>query len=95
MPCHRVYVGQNATNETKGTGSNLTSIWAVKTTGPTGVRVLHAAGDSSMFGIEVTDIPAQPTLSKIGKFVGGTYALLVPEDESIARLNGCDLSSLT
>jgi hypothetical protein len=88
-----VYVGQNVSNETKGTGTNLTSVWAVKLTGPTGVRVLHSGGDASMFGIDVTDIPAQPTVSKIGKFVGGSYALLVPEDESLARLNGCDLST--
>jgi hypothetical protein len=88
-----VYAGQNVSNETKGTGTNLTSVWAVKLTGPTGVRVLHSGGDPSMFGIDVTDIPAQPTVSKIGKFVGGSYALLVPEDESLARLNGCDLTA--
>ena len=89
-----VYVGQNATTETKGSGSNLTSIWAVKLNGPTGVRVLHSGGDPSGFGIEVSDIPAQPTVATAGKFVGGNYALLVPEDESIARLNGCNLSTL-
>jgi hypothetical protein len=89
-----VYLGQNATNETKGTGTNLTSIWAVKLTGPTGVRVLHSGGDSSEFGIEVSDIPTQATISKLGRFVGGYYSVLVPEQESLARLDGCNLSSL-
>jgi hypothetical protein len=56
--------------------------------------MLHSGGDPSRFGIDVTDIPAQPTVSKIGLFVGGSYALLLPEDESIARLNGCDLNGL-
>jgi hypothetical protein len=89
-----VYVGQNVSNETKGSGTNLTSIWAVKLSGPTGIRMLHSGGDSAEFGLDVSDIPTQATVSKMGKFVGGYYTLFVPEEESLARLDGCNLSTL-
>lgn len=89
-----VYVGQNSTVETKGSGTNLTSIWALKLGGPTGVRVLHSSGESSQFGIEMVDVPLSNTVSKKGRFVGGHYSLFVPEEECIARLEGCNLSSL-
>lgn len=82
-----VYVGQNATNE--GVGYDETSVWAVKLTGETGVRLCHIGGDSSEFGIEVRDLDRfSPTYAYKARFVGGYYALLVPEEESIARMSG-------
>lgn len=88
-----VYVGQNSTAETKG-GTTCTSIWALRMGGRTGVRLLHSTGRSEDYGIDVQDIPMQGTAATIGKFVGGHYALVVPEAESIARLDGCNLASL-
>lgn len=69
-------------------------IWALKLSGPTGIRVLHATGQSSQFGIEVTPVPMQSVKSQIGAFVGGLYGLMVPEPQSIARIQGVSESDM-
>lgn len=65
-----------------------TTIYALKLTGPTGIRIVHGSGRSSEFGIEVREVPMQATVSKRGAFVGGFYSLIVPEELSIARIDG-------
>jgi hypothetical protein len=65
-----------------------TIIYALKLTGPTGIRIVHGSGRSSEFGIEVREVPMQATVSKRGAFVGGFYSLIVPEELSIARIDG-------
>ena len=77
-----VYVGQEPIV------SNLSNLWAAKLRGPTGCYLLHTGGTSTDFGIEVREVPMQAAISKRGFFVGGFYALVVPEAESIARISG-------
>lgn len=80
-----VYVGQNSQSEP----TNVQSVWAIKLSGPTGVKLCHIGGESSDFGIRVEDLD-RFTSNKAhrAKFVGGYFTLLVPEKESIARMYG-------
>ena len=80
-----IYIGQVANFD----------IWALKLTGPTGIRVLHGGGDAECFGIQVEPVPMQASQSNRGAFVGGYYALMVPEAQSLARLTGTTDGGLT
>ena len=86
-----IYIGQSEAYD-----SPLAyDIWALKMSGPTGIRMLHAAGRSEEFGIDVVKIPIQPGSAQLGAFVGGLYGLMVPEAQSIARIQGVLDSTLT
>lgn len=74
--------------------SGTYDIFALKMSGPCGIRVVHATGRSDQFGIDVAPIPMQATLTQVGAYVGGFYALMVPEDLSIARLQGTTSAAL-
>ncbi len=89
------YIGPFATNETKGTGTLLTSIYALKMNGPTGLHVGYAPmnGSTDLWGILTYLIADQLGIGKRGAGVLGLYQMVYPELASIARLNGCDLSS--
>lgn len=86
IPCYRgipIFIGQVAED-----GLSPYDIWALKIFGPTGIRLLHTAGQASEFGIGVESIPMQATKSQLGAFVGGLYGLMIPEPQSIARIQG-------
>ncbi len=68
-----------------------TNIFAVKLTGPTGIRMLHVGGSSEEYGIVVEDVPAQLLVAKRAKTVRGFYCLLVPELESVARISSAEV----
>jgi hypothetical protein len=86
-----MYIGQ-----VPAYGSPLVyDIWALKMTGPTGIRVLHATGTSDQYGIDVIQVPMQYGQAQVGAFVGGLYGLMVPEAHSIARITGVADSMLT
>jgi hypothetical protein len=86
-----MYIGQ-----VPAYGSPLAyDIWALKLTGPTGIRMLHATGTSDQYGIDVVQLPMQYGAAQIGAFVGGLYALMVPEAHAIARIQGVLDSALT
>ncbi len=92
-----VYLSQNmlVTEDVTGapTGGVLTSAYAVKLTGPTGIRVLHQGGDPSDYGLVSDDVPVQLATAVEGATVRGYYALLLPELGSIARLYGIDITA--
>lgn len=81
--------------EPEGTPAE-TEAWAVKLTGPSAVQVWHVGGDSDDYGVRVQqagsmaqfDTAGEATGSSEGSVAFGTYALLVPERESIARCHG-------
>lgn len=81
-----VYISDGLTDITEA------SIVAVTLKGPTGVRMLHAGGDSSDFGIVVDEVPSQLTVSQRAKVVRGYYAMCVPEIESLAAMIGADMT---
>lgn len=81
-----MYAGQVPTDDPEDPGIGHYDIWAVKLSGPTGIRVLHATGRSDQFGIDVTPISTQVSKAQSGAFVGGLYCLMVPEPQSIARI---------
>lgn len=81
-----VYVGQEPIGDPNP--ADTSNLWAVKLRGPTGIYVLHTGGESRDFGIEVRPVPMQASTSTRGFFVGGFYALVVPEAESIAKIAG-------
>jgi len=72
---------------TGGPPANQTNIFAVKLTGPTGIRILHAGGNSDEFGIIVEDLPNQLAAGTRARAVRGFYTVLLPEVQSIARIN--------
>lgn len=82
-----IYIGNVAVS------ANLTSIWALKIYGRTGIRIVHGSGSSSEYGLEVREVPMQGTISKRGAFVGGYYGLIIPEVESIARIKDVDVTA--
>lgn len=86
-----IYIGQI----TSGTSPPAFDIWALKLKGPTGIRVVHATGSSDSFGIDVQPIPMQAETGLVGAFVGGLYGVMVPEVESIARLQGTTFTGLS
>ncbi|MCG3135577.1 MAG: hypothetical protein HMLKMBBP_03295 [Planctomycetes bacterium] len=70
----------------------VTSVYAVKLSGPTGIRMLHVGGESDEFGIVVDEVPTQLDVSQRGRIVRGYYALLVPETASIAAMTGASVA---
>ncbi len=70
------------------TPPKATSIYALRLGGPTGVRVLHAGGDSSRYGVEVEDLAGVSAGTVVGYRLHGNYALFVPERQACARLFG-------
>lgn len=83
-----IYIGQAAgAASVPGPAVNY-EVWALKLTGPTGIRVLHAGGDPDQFGVLNEPVPMQMNRSNLGAFVGGFYGLMVPEPQSLARLTG-------
>lgn len=94
IPCFEgvpIYVGQVPTL----VGPPRTSfIYALKLMGPTGIRILHGSGRACELGVEVRPLPMQAAASKRGAFVGGLYALLIPEDESFARIEDINMDTL-
>ena len=90
------YIGPFATNETKGTGTNLTSIYAFKKNGPSGVHIAYSPlnGNVDAWGMMAYMIPDQLGIGKRGAGGMGYYQIVYPELASIARLNGCDLSGM-
>lgn len=84
-----MYNGQIPTSGTTGY-----EIYALKMSGPTGIRLLHATGSSDQFGIDITPIPMQSTVAQRGAYVGGYYCLMVPEVQSLARCIGTDNTGL-
>ncbi len=72
--------------------ANITTIYAAKLKGPTGIRVLHVGGRSEEFGIVVDDVPNQMGVSERAKIVRGYYALLVPEAQSVAGIIGANVA---
>ncbi len=81
-------------NETKGTGTNLTSIYFVKLNGPTGLKLLYARdpniAEVQPFGIHQYPIPVNQTENKRGVSIEAFYALYAPETACVSRLNGID-----
>lgn len=79
-------------NETKGTGTNLTSIYFLKLNGPTGLKLLYArdpqCNDVDEFGIHVYPIPIQMNNNLRGLCVEGFYTFIRPERMSVSRLDG-------
>ena len=79
-------------NETKGTGTNLTSIYFVKLKGPTGLKLVYARDpqieDVDRFGIHTYPIPIDQTQNRRGLAVEGYYTLVAPERETVSRLEG-------
>ena len=73
-------------------GGILTSVYAVRLNGPTGLRVLHQGGSSSDFGIVTEEVPAQLSNAKRAATVRGFYSLLIPEIQSVARLKAISLT---
>jgi hypothetical protein len=84
-----IYIGQ-----VPDVGSYAFDIWALKISGPTGIRMLHATGSSDRFGIDVVPVPLQPFKAQIGAFVGGLYGLMIPEPQAFARLAGTTAAGL-
>ncbi|VVB88279.1 Uncharacterised protein [uncultured archaeon] len=76
--------------------ATTTEAWALKTTGPTGIRVYHSGGLSEEYGIvtetysNITGLNAAGEAQKAtrGVHLYGLYALGVPEEQSIARVRG-------
>ncbi len=91
-----LYIGQVPENETKGAGSNLSSIYAVKLYGMTGVRIVYSAlgGVADENGIMAYVIPDQLGIGKRGAGALVYGNLMYPEVASGARLDGCDYSGL-
>jgi len=91
-----VYIGPFATDESKGAGTDLTSIYAFKLNGPTGLHVGYAPmnGSTDPWGILTYLIADQLGICKRGAGVLGFYQMVYPELASIARLDGCDRSQL-
>lgn len=79
-------------NETKGSGTNLTSIYFVKLNGPTGLKLLYARDpecyDVDEFGIHTYSIPINQTQNRRGLCIEGFYTLVRPERMSVSRLDG-------
>ena len=89
-----VYVGQNSQEEEDP--YNYQSVWAVKLRGPTGVKLCHVGGEAGEFGIRVENLDRfMPNYPRHAKFIGGYYALLIPEKESIARMYKISTSGAT
>ena len=90
------YIGPFATDESKGAGTDLTSIYAFKLNGPTGLHVGYAPmnGSTDPWGILTYLIADQLGICKRGAGVLGFYQMVYPELASIARLDGCDRSQL-
>jgi hypothetical protein len=80
--------------ETKGTGTNLTSIYFVKCNGPTGLRLAYARDpnieDVNEFGIHQYPIPISQNQNIRGIAIEGFYALVAPEARIVSRLDGID-----
>ncbi|MEK7486843.1 MAG: hypothetical protein AABZ60_21170 [Planctomycetota bacterium] len=87
-------MGQVPTKETKGTGTNLTSIYFVKLKGPTGLKMLYAQPPQRTeldrrWGFYRYPIPMNQTINRKGLCMEGVYALLSPEGNyAVSRLNG-------
>lgn len=79
-------------NETKGTGTNLTSIYFIRMKGPTGLRLLYARDpniqDVDSYGIHTYEISIDQTQNRRGLCVEAFYALWAPETATVSRLNG-------
>ncbi|MEK7486842.1 MAG: hypothetical protein AABZ60_21165 [Planctomycetota bacterium] len=79
-------------NETKGTGTNLTSIYFLKLRGPTGLRLLYARDPNIQevdeIGIHQYEIPINQTQNRRGMAIEAFWALLAPETACVSRLNG-------
>jgi hypothetical protein len=92
-----VYVSQSVSVEEQADGSldggSLTSVFAVKLNGPTGLRMLHQGGDSNSFGIMVEEVPPQLSVAKRAATVRGFYSLFIPEIGSLARLKAISIAS--
>lgn len=73
--------------------TDATSIYALRVGGPSGVRLLHVGGESQQFGIVVEPVAQAPGSVTEGYRVHGTYTLLVPERQSVARLFGVMIAS--
>lgn len=80
------------TNSGAETGGTSTSVFALKLSGPTGLRVLHQGGDSDNFGLITEELPPQLSVSKRAMTIRGFYALMIPEVKSLARLKAIDIS---
>lgn len=79
-------------NETKGAGSNLTSIYFVKMSGPTGLRLLYARdpnlAEVDFMGVHQYPIPVDQTQNRRGMAIEAFYALYAPETACVSRLDG-------
>lgn len=89
-----LYIGQVPENETKGSGTNLSSIYALKLHGPTGVHIACSAlgGGADEDGILSYLIPPQLGIGKRGAGALVFGNVVYPEAASGARLDGCDYS---
>ena len=96
LHCHGIPVltGRVAEGTPSG-GSAWTEAWALKITGPSGIRILHVGGDSRNFGLrterkttvaQATTVPGDVSIASRGIEIYGVYSLHVPESTSFARL---------
>lgn len=79
-------------DETKGTGSGLTSVYFVKIGGPTGLRLFYGRDPKIQnvddFGVHIFPIPIQKAQNIRGLLVEAFYALWAPERAVVSRLDG-------
>ena len=79
-------------NETKGTGTNLTSIYFFKLGGPTGLKLLYGRDPNikqvDEFGIHQYSIAINRAQNRKGLAVEAFYALFAPERATVSRLDG-------
>lgn len=79
-------------NETKGTGTNLTSIYFFTLGGTTGLKLLYARDPKiqnvNEFGVHQYPISISKSQNRKGLAVEAFYALFSPERATVSRLNG-------
>jgi len=78
--------------ETKGVGTNLTSIYFIKMNGPTGLKLAYARDpecqDVNEFGIHQYSIPIDQDKNRRGISIEAFYTLIYPEQGTASRLDG-------
>jgi hypothetical protein len=73
--------------------SNFANLYAVKLTGPAGLRVVHLDGRSEDRGVTVEKLSTDVSSGGIGAIVQGYHALVPPESHSVVALTGIDINS--